>query len=108
MSVDLPEPFGPSSPIQRPDSTPFNRSRMIRLPRRTVRFCISMTGAIVSAVSTAQFARSGRLRHVHQCGKSQCVQVKAEKPAAGRDANGVVLTISANYAGFSLGRKLLQ
>ena len=47
-SVDLPAPFGPSRPMERPVSEAFNFLRMVRLPKRTSRPSNSITGSIIS------------------------------------------------------------
>src|ERR1035441_6890565 len=46
MRVDLPAPFGPSRPIERPVSAAFSRLRMTRWPKRTSRPSSSMTGSM--------------------------------------------------------------
>src|SRR4051812_11938874 len=46
ISVDLPAPFGPSSPIDRPVSDAFSLFRIVRLPKRTSSPSSSMTGSI--------------------------------------------------------------
>src|ERR1035437_1780804 len=46
MRVDLPAPFGPSRPMERPVSAAFSRFRMIRSPKRTSRPSSSMTGSM--------------------------------------------------------------
>src|ERR1035438_1738729 len=46
MRVDLPAPFGPNRPMERPVSAAFSRLRMTRSPKRTSRPSSSMTGSM--------------------------------------------------------------
>src|SRR5580704_13506545 len=51
MSVDLPAPLGPSSPIEVPVSAALSLLRMTRCPKRTTRPSSSMTGCICLSVA---------------------------------------------------------
>src|ERR1700689_729915 len=50
MSVDLPAPLGPSSPMDTPVSAALSLLRMTRCPKRTSRPSSSMTGCMNSIV----------------------------------------------------------
>src|SRR5690349_15108741 len=100
MSVDLPAPFGPSSPMDLPVSLALSFFRMVRLPKRTSRPSNSMTGSIplfkrrhASGCSHHLSERNGS----RESAGEQRARVETHQVAAGRHADAVRLAVSRDH-----------
>src|SRR5271157_3983655 len=78
MRVDLPAPFGPSRPMERPVSAAFRRFRMTRWPKRTSRPSSSMTGSMNLSKRRLGPACSLQLRK-RQGASGDAEQISAQK-----------------------------
>src|SRR5271165_2407217 len=99
MSVDFPAPFGPSSPIALPHSSPVRPSRTIRPPSRTCNPSSSMT-----LMSLHYAGEPCLVPGIHD--RAQGEEVEAEQPAVARRLNAIVLPPRADHRWSGVGREL--
>src|SRR5215471_18553020 len=102
MSVDLPAPFGPSSPIERPVSFALSFFRMVREPKRTSSASNSITGAIPLFKRRHALSCSHELRErngVLQVAGDQAGGIDAHQVAGSGDADAVGLAIGPDHHG---------
>src|SRR6266481_8835312 len=103
MSVDLPDPFGPSKPMQCPESAPFSRLRMVRCPSFTSRLSSSITAGILPLSCCIDpyccyMSAAITFCDLHQRRKSQGIQIHPKEAAVARDLYGTVVAVSADHA----------
>src|SRR5882724_3690940 len=96
MRVDLPAPFGPSSPMDLPVSFALSFFRMVRLPKRTSSPSNSMTGSINlfkrrRAVQCS--AHLGKRNRILQAAGQQVARAEAHQVAVSGDADAVRFAI---------------
>src|SRR5436190_12656804 len=99
ISVDLPAPFGPSSPMDLPVSVAVNFFRMARLPKRTSKPSSSITGSIPLFKRRLTPACSHELAErqcVLQIARDQIGEADPHQVAAGRHADTVRLAIGGD------------
>src|SRR5207244_6256060 len=81
ISVDLPQPLGPSRPVTRPGEIESERSRMTSRPPRTTRSCSISIAVTPASVSSRQLAAIGvrrvTLRDVAGTGQTGVVSTLA-------------------------------
>src|SRR5271157_5777121 len=113
MRVDLPAPFGPSRPMERPVSAAFSRSRMTRSPKRTSSPSSSITGSmnlskrrLGPACSLQLRERQGASRYAEEVSAQQIGHALAQHiPVAGY-CNPVQLAVGGYETGFEIAQVL--
>src|SRR5438045_1273818 len=107
MSVDFPDPFGPSNPMARPRKEPCSLSRTILPPSCTSRFCSSMVALIFTFVRRRLPPSSRIVLAAEQRAQGQRVQVN-HKSAVREHLDAVLLAPCGNDGGPRIGSDPLQ
>src|SRR5216683_3039866 len=108
MSVDLPAPLGPSSPIARLFKTPVRPRRIVRLPSCTSSPLSSIVGFIIYQSLRIGLARSSMIRQTQQVDQGWKTWIQVKELAAAGHFDAVTFPISTKYAGLGVGCQLLN